>query len=476
MGERSAWSCADGRDWPWCGIVANRSYKRSLLGVGGILVLLAVGGFAVRNEGGGLWGIFGKGSEPAAAKPANATANATAKYDEDRSKRPKRSREDIQRLADRWYQEILEKHPEMRVSFKDVPDEKNGFLQLLNFIDRFGKYGADGLPMPDEIRAMIAGNAPWDAAAMAKWLEENRALFNEIVAIGLLKEQSAKGIDMDRLMFFGAKLPNECSRLLLANARLAMERGDEAGALESTRAAFGLADHMDRMEMPSLLSETISILIRQNVRKAILDQMVGANGGIAPDLAAWQELLAGGPETPADMAKIFLGEWHNTTRNFLLPGLLGDADSLPVLIDSSSGEASARQNPGVNDPDAVVEAHLRYFSRLMDQMKEAELGELPGLSAYAPDMGGVSENGAAVLDVVRVGASAWSKGWTRSQTDAAIYQAALQAASGGEIPLEPFTGKPFVIDREAGTVSVPEDPWFESMNYAPVKIPEVRGR
>jgi hypothetical protein len=48
-----------------------------------------------------------------------------------------------------------------------------------------------------------------------------------------------------------------------------------------------------------------------------------------------------------------------------------------------------------------------------------------------------------MLDMLFQGSTAWSKGWTRTQTDAAILNAALQAASGGEIPLGPYTGKPF---------------------------------
>ena len=58
--------------------------------------------------------------------------------------------------------------------------------------------------------------------------------------------------------------------------------------------------------------------------------------------------------------------------------------------------------------------------------------------------------------------------------DGALYQAAVLAASGGELPLEPYTGKPFVIDQEAGTVSLPEDPWLDSLGYKPVKIPVVK--
>ncbi|RYD54326.1 MAG: hypothetical protein EOP83_22230 [Verrucomicrobiaceae bacterium] len=345
-------------------------------------------------------------------------------------------------------------------------------LQFLNFMDRFGKWGADGLPLPENISAMLNGKSPWDAAAMAKWLEENRALVDEIKAIGLLEEQSVKGIDMQRTMFFGGRLANECSKVLLADARLAMERGDEAAALQSADAVFGLADHLDRMEMPSLLSETVAILMRINARKDIVNQILGSEGGTTADLAAWQALLAGNSETPADLANVFFGEWHHTVRSYLMPGLLGDPDYLPMLMDSSKAEPGT--NGEIRDPDAVVEAHLQYFASMMEQMKNSELAELPGLSANPPDKTGLSQNGAVMMDTLFVGASAWSKGWTRSQTDGALYQAALLAASGGDLPLEPYTGKPFVIDHEAGTVSLPEDPWLDSLDYKPVKIPVVK--
>lgn len=445
--------------------VAISTSKRSVLTGAGILAILAIGGFTVIEKNGGLSGT----SRPDGAQADEAPASA--KHDTNRSK-AERSERELQQRADQWYQQILERHPEMAVSFKDVPDDENGFLQLLNFTDRFGKYGSDGLPMPENISAMLNGRAAWDAAVLGKWLEENPALLDEIVAIGLLPAQSVKGIDMDRLKFFSARIPNECSKLLLAHARLAMEQGDEAAALQSTRAALGLADHMDRMELPSLLSETVSVLVRQSTRKAILDQLIVSDGVSAPDFAAWQELLTHARDTPADLAKVFLGEWHHSTRSFLLPGLLGDPDTLPVLVDSSGRAPDSQQK--INDPDAVVEAHIAYFSRIISAMRESDLGEIPGLSAIPPEATGLSEGGAALLDTLFKGSTAWSKGWTRSQTDAAIVYAAFQAASGGELPLEPYTDKPFILDREDGTIRVPEDPWFQSMDYKPVKIPVLK--
>jgi len=385
--------------------------------------------------------------------------------------KPGRSEREARELADKWYREILEEHPELAVSFKDVSDERNGFLQLLNFTDRFGKHGENGLPLPENIRAMLDGKQPWDAAVMAKWLEENRALFEEILAIGLLREQSVKGIDMDCLKFFGARLPYDCTKVLLAHARVAMEGGDEAGALQSTRAALGISDHLGRIEMPSLLSETVSLLVLQSTRKAIFDHLIVTE---ASDFAAWQELLARDQEMPADLALVFLGEWHHGTRSFLLPALLGDPRSLPMLIDNSGGQTESVEK--IHDPDAVLSAQIAHFTKIITRLKGAAIGEVPGISATPLDTTGLSKDGAAALDMLFKGSAAWSKGWVRAQTDAAILNAALQAANGGDVPLEPYTGKPFLIDQETGTISVPEDPWFEGMDLKPVKIPALKQR
>ncbi|MGJ8635193.1 MAG: hypothetical protein ACSHX7_14855 [Luteolibacter sp.] len=106
--------------------------------------------------------------------------------------------------------------------YKDVADEDNGFLQWLDFMDRF----EEGLPLPDEIAEMIAGNADWDSLIFKKWVEENGGLVDEILALGLLPDQSVKGVDFDRYLFIGAKTPKQASDLLLARATLAMEDGD----------------------------------------------------------------------------------------------------------------------------------------------------------------------------------------------------------------------------------------------------------
>lgn len=398
-------------------------------------------------------------SSPAAAGQNPATTTdagiSPANYDKDRSK-TRRPAKDIRAQADRWYAKILEDNPDMAVTYRDIPDDRNGFLQLLEFMERQGK---DGLPIPPEIRGIVDGSAPWDPVAFARWQEENQALIQEILSIGMLPDQSTRGIDPQRFSFIAARTPRDAAILLQACARLAMEQGDEAVAFTNLNAALGLADHLDRMEVPSLLAETVSVLIRLSTRKIVMKQLLSGEGGVSGDLSIWADLIGSGPESPEALAHVLKGEWHTTTRSYLLPGLLGDGSVLP-------GDASK-----IRDPDAVAQTYLDYFRHLTTQLDAPELKDIASINMGPPDMSHLSPEAAEYFAVIFPGVTSWSKGWARAQTDAALVQAAFIAAAGNEMPREPITGLPFIHDPATGTVRVPDDPSLKSHNFEPVKVP-----
>jgi hypothetical protein len=83
-------------------------------------------------------------------------------------------REAVSLAAQLWYEEILEQYPEFKPEFKDVPDDKNGFLQLSSFLEEF----VDRSIIPAELRAMIKGREDvWDAKVFESWKSENQELF-----------------------------------------------------------------------------------------------------------------------------------------------------------------------------------------------------------------------------------------------------------------------------------------------------------
>jgi len=371
---------------------------------------------------------------------------------------PRRSEKEIRRLADRWYEELLAKHPEMAVAYKDVPDAENGFLKLLDFADRYGPGGGRGLDLPDDIRKMIGSGEGWNGTRFAEWLRGNRALVDEITAIGLLPQQSIKGIDPSRFVSFSARVHMDCSQILHSEARLLLEQGDEESALRSMRAAMGLTTHLDEIETPFLFSESVSILLRLGTWKFANDTLL--SGDHAPaDLRAWRETLAVGPSGPEELADLFRGEWHVTVKSILLPQLLGGKTEF-------NGEEL--RHP---DPDALVEAHLAYYQHMSADMRTSDLAGLAGISAAPPPADQLSPESKELMALLFNGTSAWSKGWIRAQCAGALAEAAFAAGMGEEILVEPVSGKPFVFDHNAGTIAMPDAPMLNGFDIKPMKIP-----
>lgn len=389
------------------------------------------------------------------AATRGAWMRATKNHRHDDKPKPRRSEEKVRQMADRWYEELLARHPEMAVTYKDVPDAENGFLKLLDFMDRY----QDGYMLPDDIKKIIDGSNLWDPTRLAGWLEENRELMDEITAIGLLPGQSVKGIDFDRYKFVNARIPNQASQLLLSQARLAMEKGDQASALTSVRAVAGLANHMDGVETPSMLFETVSILLRLKNWKFATENLLSGEDATASDLATWREALEVGTAAPADLAHVFRGEWHIMARGYLLPQML-----------EGKSEFSGK-DVEIPDPDALVESHLSGYADAISKMRASSLSGLTGLSMNPPTSH-LSPESTELMGILSTGANAWNKGWIKGQCEGALMEAAFAAAMGEEILMEPLTGKPFVFDPEAGTLAMPDDPILKGMGFKPVKVPK----
>ena len=371
---------------------------------------------------------------------------------------PRRSEKELRRLGDLWYEELLAKHPEMAVTYKDVPDAENGFLKLLDFADRYGSGGDRGLDLPDDIRKMLGGGEGWNGTRFAEWLRENRALVDEIMAIGLLPQQSITGIDSSRFVSFPARVHMDCSQILCSEARLLLEQGDEESALRSMQAAMGISTHLDKIETPFLFSETVSTLLHLATWRFANDTLLSVDHAPA-DLRALRETLAVGPSGPEELADLLRGEWHVMAKGILLPQLLGGKTEL-------NGEEL--RHP---DPDALVEAHLAYYQHMSADIRASDLAGLAGTSAAPPLADHLSPESKELMAILFNGTSAWSKGWIRTQCAGALAEAAFAAGMGEEILVEPVSGKPFVFDQDAGTISMPDDPMLNGFDIKPMKIP-----
>src|SRR5687767_431551 len=64
------------------------------------------------------------------------------------------------RHRDRLYEMMLVRHPELAVTYKDVPDARNGYLKWLEFETQHGEKGTEPLKVPDDIQKM-ANRETW---------------------------------------------------------------------------------------------------------------------------------------------------------------------------------------------------------------------------------------------------------------------------------------------------------------------------
>lgn len=389
-------------------------------------------------------------SAPPPLKPGSKLDRSEAKA--------RKSEKEIRRLADERYHEFLAKHPEMAVAYRDIPDKENGFLQLLEFADRHDASGGKGLDLPDDIRAMITRNGEWNPTRFAEWLRDHQAMVDEILSIGLLPGQSSKGIDPALYVSLPARTFVDMGAILQGYSRLSLEQGDEAAALRSVKAAIGISNHVEGIETPSLLSETVALLSRGQTWRFVTD-IVFADGKSPASIGAWRDTLELGSASPGLLANLFQGEWHTITRGIILPQLVsGDPDFYGMDLQGVDG-------------DELMEAHLAYYQEMSGKMRTADLAGLMNLNTAASISETASPQIQTLLESLFKGSSAWSKGWVNAQCSAALLDAAFAVAMGEEIPLEPVTGKPFVIDEMEGTLSMPADPALEPFKITPVKIP-----
>lgn len=367
---------------------------------------------------------------------------------------------ELKRLGDALLQRVLERYPELAVASKNVPPERNGFLRWLEFAERFNpdaKRGVEGLGVPEDIKKHLSGETPWDATSVRAWLQRERANLDEIRAIGLMTEQSITGIDIERWGFMSARLAKDAGDMLLLDARLAAEDGDVARALEAIRAANGLAAHFGNVETPSLLSITVQIVLQLQNQRYALNHIMPALPAGQLDPGEWQAALNPTVMPPSEFARIMCGEWHVSGREFLMPMLANAADP---------------KYP--SDPDALIDVNAGYFSQYMDLYASNSPTDWPKITGPGiPAMSHLSRSSRDAIEILFVGAQAWSRGYERAQSAAGMTQAAFAVMQGQPVPNDPVYGQSYGWDPATRTLSPPDSPEFKKMELKPIVVPKL---
>lgn len=366
---------------------------------------------------------------------------------------------ELRRLVEAWHQKLLLRFPELAVTMKSIPDEQNGFLKWLDLSDKIkaaNQKVVPGIDFPKALDGYLNHQGAWNADAAKAWLAQQKSLVDEIHAIGLLPDQSVNGIPIDRWGFIAARFGKNCEEILVLEARVAAEQGDVAAALESVRAAKGLADHFSGIETPTLLAATVNILMQLNLENHVLRDIIPALPPGQVDPAVWEKVLNPTVSSPAEFARLMKGEWSASNRQWLLPFVL-DAEGPDCPPDG--GDA--------------LDLYALGFLETVRSHETATLTDLPILQILPmADTSHLSRSSRRVVEILNIGTSAWRKGWDCAQSKFAMTQAAFAIMKGQPIPQDPVYGQDYRWDPATRQLSMPAGKTFDAMDIKPITVPK----
>jgi hypothetical protein len=367
------------------------------------------------------------------------------------------------RHRDRLYEMVLARHPELVVSYKEVPDERNGFLKWVAFEAKHRDQGAEPLSIPDDIQSLIEGKT-WDANRAEQWLTEHAALMGEIEAIGLLPEQSMKGVERPLMGYIETRLAKQSMDLLWMSARLQAERGKPEEALRKFQAVLGLANHFDQVEAPCLLDATVGAMIRLNAPRQFFQTIYPLIAKDPASLQAWRKTLDVPPATPSEYGRILQGEWHAGQRDVMPVILFPMVGDFPWM-----GDLSKLRFP--RDSGDLLDAFAESAEKRVRVCRSNDWADLvANRCAVLADRKWLSRKSVKILDAFEVRMRAWAKGWIWAQLCFAQQNAAFAHLFGEPLPNEPITGKPFVWDEASQSIRAPEDERLKGFDLKPLVV------
>lgn len=370
-----------------------------------------------------------------------------------------------QLAADRWYEELVERHSDFQVDFKEVPDDENGFLQLLVLAEEL----EDTEFVPSEIRRMLGGSETWDADRFRSWKSENGPFMTRVLDIAELPEQSVRGLEITRYYFIHSRLYKTFVDLLTASGRAAHESGDSASALRHYRAAMNVANHLDHVELPTLLAKTVAILTRQHVWGQFTTHLLPDLADQPATLVKWRDALSYEEDLATEWPRLVAGEWHIVMRAFILPAALDVDANRSEPEHPNSKEPDATELPEPREVIAAYTSAMREIRTLMDHQTPRELLEAPSIPHYSFE--GYSRATQQYLDTFSVGWDAWIRGLLRSNSKAFLMQAAISIPLDETPPVEPITGRPFDWNPDTRTLSLPAEAAELDFDIDPIRVP-----
>jgi hypothetical protein len=367
------------------------------------------------------------------------------------------------RQAARELREKMEgEFPILKVEPHPVPDDENGFLQIY-LLSPPPLY--QDLRLSQEFRQMLNGRSKWNAEEAKRLLDEHSELVGKIEGIAAMKQRSSSNMPAAYNGFIAARATKAAADILLLKARLAAEAHDEKEAMRLVLAVANFSSHYRQVETPTLLAETVGILIDLSLRAQVFQLVLPALGRDA-DLVQWKEILKPGDYSTSELARVMGGEWQITSEFFLYPVILN-----PEIANAPP------------DPEALARVHAARFSSLVTRLQGESLRKLRESRDLIgqQDLSHLSARSRELDGLFLIGVDAWSKGFVRASVVLCQHQAAMdllisekagqtltqESVSGAT--REPIEGRSFVFDPASREINAPVG--MESLEVQTLKLP-----
>jgi len=350
-----------------------------------------------------------------------------------------------------WYEAALEKYPDMKPDYRDVPDERNGYLRILEIV-----HGWDATIVPEDLRAMLRPGGEWDAEKLHQWHRQHGELIREVLEIADLEDRSAKGIPFDRIFQRESKNGfGDLGLLLPGLARMAAEEGDDAGALRHLAANLRIGRHLTGTEAPSVLAKVLDETLRSKSEQAFFDHHLGRISGTPEALRQWRDALYPPQDRAEEMQRVCKGEWNYMMRCHLAPHITGE-----MRFEGPEFE--------VRDPEAFTAAYTRVYQHWMADLAAQDAGRFIVSGWNTKPVGGQLDKATAMmLEETFKGMEGIMTALGTTTTRTVRGSAALAVLLGEEMPVDPVSGTPYVWDPVARTVSHPSDDDAEEITHVP---------
>lgn len=367
------------------------------------------------------------------------------------SETERRRQASISAGAQKWYEELLEKYPQMKPNYRDVPDAENGFLQFL-LLDETVKESR----LPQELDDMFAEGSEWNSEKFKAWLDENQDYLTQILHVADSPGQSVKGIDFERI-FNSARLSGEFGKILLGATRLAFESGDQESALRYAKAIDALGGHLTNVEVPSMLAEVIAVGYHTKLRGLFLEKFFPTLSDNPQALTRWQEIITPKELPSSEYSRILAGDWNVAMRIQILPTLLG-AHTL------TQEETSFQFSDSGEFIDLYTTA-IRKFAVSLASAGPDRVNLSPGEFSFPES--GIDPKTLKMLHDFLAPYRGLYQALGIQTTRITMISAAIAIQLGEEPPVDPVSGKPFRWDAESRTLSYPEGVEADD----PIKLP-----